>query len=576
MSRQSNNQMQKKWVLPSELDSKLVTKLAEDLNLPLPLAEILVRRGYHSVEAARNFLEPRLANLQPPEKIPGMNTAVARLQQALEKKEQIILYGDYDVDGVTSLAILTRFLKALNGRVSCFLPERASEGYGLSLAAIKRCLTTHQPDLMIAIDCGTNSFPEATYLKQQKVDLMVIDHHEPSQTPVSEVAEALVNPKLIAHEEDHILCSAGLIFKLCHAFLKRFPNKEIDLRHYLDLVALGTVADIAPLVGENRIFVKHGLKQLEKSHWPGIQALICIAEMKAPFSTVDIGFKLGPRINAAGRLASAEDSLRLLLTENKIEALEIAQRLDQLNRERQKIERTVTMEAEEWVEANIDLTSQKSIVVGERNWHEGVVGIVASRLVKRWHRPALVIGFNEKGWGKGSGRSIAALPLVKALENCSSVLATFGGHTMAAGLKLHESSFENFKVLFEESVATFLTKDDLIPVLHLDSEIDFTMIDDQWQMLEKNFAPFGPLNHQPLFYGSTIVPAKEPRILKEKHFRFEFQTRKGKLLQAIFFDGALQELPKPPWDLAFTIEENHFQGRSTLQLKIVALRASTR
>ncbi|MBM3857802.1 MAG: single-stranded-DNA-specific exonuclease RecJ [Verrucomicrobia bacterium] len=565
--------MQKKWVLPPEVDSKLVARLADGLELPLPLAEVLVRRGYETVEAARNFLEPRLANLEAPEKIPGMNAAVERLQQAIEKKEQIVLYGDYDVDGVTSLAILTRFIKQWSGDVECFLPERASEGYGLSLAAIERCLKMHRPDLLIAIDCGTNSFAEAEFLKMQGVDLIIVDHHEPAPMNALEIGVALVNPKLGTAVEDHVLCSAGLVFKLCHAFLKRFPNAEIDLKYYLDFVALGTVADIAPLVGENRIFVRHGLRRLEKSQWPGVQALISVAEAKPPFSTIDIGFKLGPRINAAGRLTSAENALRLLLTENKTEASQIARQLDRLNRERQNIEREVTSEAEAWVEANLDLTVQKSIVVGQRDWHEGVVGIVASRLMKRWHRPALVIGFDEEGRGKGSGRSISGLPLVAALEACSSVLTGFGGHAMAAGLKLHESSFEEFKLLFEKSVATFLSEEDLIPSLPLDAEVDLAMLDHAWLKLQESLAPFGPSNPRPLFFTRGIFPAKEPRVLKEKHLRLEFEATKGKMLSAIFFDGALQDLPKPPWNLAFTIEENKFQGRSELQLKIASLRS---
>lgn len=566
--------MKKKWKLPPEIDSKLLASLSEELKLPLPLAEVLVQRGYKSVEAAANFLEPRLAHLKAPEKIPNISAAVERLEQALRKKERIVLYGDYDVDGVTSLAILTRFLKKLNGDVAFFLPERTSEGYGLSLAGVERCLKTHQPDLMIAIDCGTNSLEETTFLREQGVALIVIDHHEPAATTAATAGAILLNPKLENDGTYHLLCSAGLIFKLCHAFLKRFPNREIDLRHFFDLVALGTVADIAPLVGENRIFVRHGLKQLEKSHWPGIQALISVAEARAPFSPIDIGFKLGPRINAAGRLTSAEDALRLLLSENKTEASQIARRLDRLNRERQSIERAVTSEAEAWVETNLDFAFQKTIVVGQRDWHEGVVGIVASRLSKRWHRPALVIGFNKEGHGKGSGRSIEGLPLVAALRSCEALLESFGGHAMAAGLKIHQSRFDEFKLLFEKAAGTFLKEEDLIPALHLDAEVDLAMVDHAWLAAQEQLAPFGTANPQPLFFARVQRPLKEPRLLKEKHLRFEFNGKEGRALNAIFFNGALEELPKPPWDLAFTIERNTFQGRSEPQMKIVALRAA--
>lgn len=566
--------MQKRWQFPPEVDPALVASLAAELQLPLPLAEVLVQRGYASVEAATNFLEPRLAQLRPPEEIPGMVDAVERLHQALEKKERIILYGDYDVDGVTSLTILGRFLKASGFLIDYFLPERAREGYGLSLAGAERCLTTHHPDLIVAIDCGTNSLEEATWLQARGVDLLVIDHHEPAALTVAAAGAVLVNPKLESDPSYHSLCSAGLIFKLCHAFLKRFPNREIDLRHYLDLVALGTVADIAPLLGENRIFVRHGLKQLEKSYWPGIQALISVSEARAPFSAIDIGFKLGPRINAAGRLASAEDALQLLLTENKTEASQIARRLDRLNRDRQSIERAVTSEAEAWVEANLDFTIQKTIVVGQRHWHEGVVGIVASRLSKRWHRPALVIGFNDEGHGKGSGRSIEGLPLVTALASCEALLEGFGGHAMAAGLKLHQSRLDEFKLLFEKVAGTFLKEEDLIPSLCLDAEVNLAMIDNTWLSMQEQLAPFGPSNPQPLFFARAMRPLKEPRLLKEKHVRFEFSGHQERALNAIFFNGALEELPIPPWDLAFTVERNTFQGRSEPQMKIIALRAS--
>ena len=564
--------MQKKWIFPPEVNPVIAEQLAKELKLPLPLTEVLVQRGHNYVEAAANFLEPRLANLRPPEEIPGMVTAVERLQQALQKKERIVLYGDYDVDGVTSLTILGRFLKSSGFSIDYFLPERAREGYGLSLAGVERCLTTHHPGLVVAIDCGTNSLEETTLLREQGVALIVIDHHEPAAATAGAAGAILVNPKLENDGTHHLLCSAGLVFKLCHAFLKRFPNRKIDLRHYLDLVALGTVADIAPLVGENRIFVRHGLKQLEKSHWPGIQALISVSEARAPFSTSDVGFKLGPRINAAGRLASAEDALRLLLTENKTEASQIARRLDRLNRQRQDIERAVTSEAEAWVEANLDFTSQKSIVVGQGNWHEGVIGIVASRLSKRWHRPALVIGFNEEGDGKGSGRSIKGLSLVAALEACKDLLVGFGGHAMAAGLKLHESRLDEFKLLFEEVAGTFLKEEDLIPALDLDAEVDLVMIDHAWLSMQEQLAPFGPSNPQPLFFARAMKPLKEPRLLKEKHVRFEFSGYQERTLNAIFFNGALEELPRPPWDLAFTIERNTFQGRSEPQMKIIALR----
>lgn len=562
--------MQKKWRLPPSVDPKLVASLAEELQLPAPLASLLIARGFTTVLEASFFLHPRLANLRAPEEIPGITAAVKRLHEALEKKEKIVLYGDYDVDGISSLALLCRLLRALGGSVECFIPERAREGYGLSQAGVERSLTTFQPALIVAIDCGTNSLKEAQYIRDQGIDLIVIDHHELASMTAANAGVALVNPQL--GSDYHYLCSVGLVFKLAHALLKSHPEPSIDLRHYLDLVALGTVADIVPLIHENRIFVFHGLRQLEKSRWPGVQALIQVADVKAPYTAMDIGFKLGPRINAAGRLSSALKSLQLLLTDDSAEASRIAHALDLRNRERQAIEGSVTLEAEELVTNSFATTLPKSIVLGRPHWHPGIVGIVASRISRRWHRPTLIIGFDEQGLGKGSGRSIEGFSLVTALKESSHLLETFGGHAMAAGLTVLETKLEEFQVTFEKTAAALLQEEDLIPRLKLDAEIHLADLNDAWLAAQDLLGPFGVANPQPVFLGRCVRPTKEPRILKEKHLRLEFQGPPGSLLTAIFFNGALDPLPQTPWDLAFTLERNTYQGRTSLQMQVVAVR----
>ncbi|HLB34236.1 MAG: hypothetical protein A3F67_04700 [Verrucomicrobia bacterium RIFCSPHIGHO2_12_FULL_41_10] len=614
--------MKKQWILPEIKDSQLVELLARELHLPLPIASLLVSRGFTTLEEASSFLEPRLANLRPPEEIPGISLAVERLHTALQKKERIVLYGDYDVDGISSLALLCRVLKAMGaGSVDCFIPERAREGYGLSIAGVEHCLTSFQPSLIVAVDCGTNSINEAKLIRERGVDLIVVDHHELASDSVENTCTYLVNPQKtkvlpfrrnetqcetdeargtqnfdlgcistycpsqdssptqhssslpqIAVDGYHYLCTVGLIFKLCHALLKRLPNPDLDLRRYLDLVALGTVADIVPLVGENRIFVRYGLRQLANSQWAGVRALIKVAEIKPPFTAMDIGYKLGPRINAAGRLSSAQEALTLLLSDDATEAARIARHLDIRNRERQTIERAVTLEAEEWVTKHLDPVNQKSIVLGNAGWHQGVVGIVASRLTKRWHRPTLVIGFDEQGRGKGSGRSIEGFSLVEALEHCSPLLDAFGGHAMAAGLTLQESRLEELRHAFEKAANHFLKEEDLIPRLKLQAEVDFKEIDFDWLDTQDRLAPFGTANPQPLFIAYSVRPIKEPRILKEKHLRLEFASQQGAPIAAIFFNGAMDPLPEAPWDIAFTLERNSYQGRTTIQLQVVALR----
>ncbi|MFZ4116116.1 MAG: single-stranded-DNA-specific exonuclease RecJ [Chthoniobacterales bacterium] len=585
--------MQKKWILPSEVDSKTVARLAAEFQLPPPLAAILLQRGYDSVEKARSFLEPRLAQLRPPEEIPNISIAVDRLQVALQKKEKIILYGDYDVDGITSLTLLCRSLRALGGNVDCFIPERASEGYGLSQAGLERCFNRFQSTLLIAVDCGTNSVAEAEWIHKQQADLIVIDHHEiqnrgqakifdktsiarqstqtsPSFVKNFSLPPILVNPQL--DDDYHYLCSVGLVFKLVHALLKRYPTPPFDLRDYLDLVALGTIADIVPLVGENRIFVAHGLKQLAKSRWPGVQALLKLIEVKPPLTTFDVGYKLGPRLNAAGRLSSALEALELLMTDDPIEAAPLARHLDFRNRERQLIEREVTLEAEALVTANFAKAPSKSIVLGRPHWHHGVVGIVASRISKRWHRPTLIIGFDEQGLGKGSGRSIEGFSLVAALGKCSHLLEAFGGHAMAAGLTVKETALELLCNTFEKTADALLTEEELLPPLRFHAELTIEELDFSWLSEQERLGPFGTANTKPLFLARSLQPLREPRILKEKHLRFEFAGKKNIPLTGIFFDGAREILPKPPWDIAFTLESNSYQGRTIMQLQIVAIR----
>jgi single-stranded-DNA-specific exonuclease len=357
--------------------------------------------------------------------------------------------------------------------------------------------------------------------------------------------------------------------------LKLHPRPGCDLKEYLDLVAVGTVADIVPLLGENRIFVRAGLRQLMTSRWPGLHSLLHVAGAAPPYTTADIGFKIGPRINAAGRLGSANEALDLLLTDDVNEATRIASLLDQQNRERQAIERNVTLQAEEWVKANFDPTLHTSIVAGQRHWHQGVVGIVASKISRRWHRPTLIIGFDETGFGKGSGRSIEGLRLVEALSQCSPLLDTFGGHDMAAGLSLQESRLDELRMNFEQVTRSLISDEDLLPRLHLDAELDLTLANAGWLDTQDQLAPFGTSNTQPLLFSRGITPALPPRRLKEKHLRLELQSGRRRRDAIWFHAPEVSELPRPPWDIAYTVHWNTWQGRDEAQVQIVAMRSST-
>jgi len=564
--------MQRRWILPSTPDAVLTRRLAVELGISDVVAILLGSRGFSNPDDATLFLDPRLASLRPPEEIPGITKAATRLLQAVHSKEPITLYGDYDVDGVSSVTILCRYLRFAGAEVECFIPDRATEGYGLSFNGVRRCLRENTPSLVVAIDCGTNSQKEAGQLREAGCELLVLDHHEPEAETVAPHCVALVNPKL--GSDLHYLCSAGIVFKLCHAMQKAAPVKGLDLRDFLDLVAIGTVADIVPLVGENRIFVKAGLRQLARSRWTGLHALLHVSGATAPFDPSDVGFKIGPRINAAGRLGSATEALRLLLTDDANEASRIAAQLDQQNRARQAVERDVTIQAEEWVSLNFDPERHASIVAGQKDWHQGVVGIVASRIARRWHRPTLIVGFDETGVGKGSGRSIEGLPLVEALGRCSELLDAFGGHDMAAGLSLQESNLGQLRERFESATRQLISDEDLVPRLRLDAELDLGLVDEDWLDTQDRLAPFGTSNSQPLLFSRGVTPSAQPRILKEKHLRLELRSS-GRRRNAIWFNASQDTLPRPPWDVAYTVNRNTWQGRDEAQIQIVAIRTST-
>ena len=558
------------WLFPTAVDPAQVRALAQALKLSRFAAELLVRRGYASVEEGGHFLDPRLQSLGDPFLLPQMEAAVTRILAALDQRERIVLYGDYDVDGVTSLALLVRVLRAYGAEPACFLPSRADEGYGLSPDGLTRCVETLQPQLLIAVDCGTGSVAEIAALAEQGIDVIVVDHHEGAGTRPACVA--LVNPKLGGGHE--YLCSAGLAFKVAHALLKRRPVAGFDLRSCLDLVALGTVADLVPIRGENRILVKRGLAQLARSQWPGLRALLEVAGLTPPLTPSHVGFGLGPRLNAAGRLGTAEEALELLLTTDPARAQAIAQSLDTQNRERRAVEEDVFRQAEaQLAETASDPASDGVIVVGARGWHTGVVGIVASRLQKKHHRPTLVIGFDEDGMGKGSGRSIEGFSLVAALERCTGLLEKHGGHEMAAGLTLRLENLPALRDAFRRCARETLTAEQLRPHLHLDAElplgeIDYTLLD-QHEALQ----PFGMGHPQPLFYARGVTLAAEPRVMKEKHYSFLLR-QEGDEYRAVWFGGVAHPLPRQPWDIAFQIERNDWNGTVSPQIHLRAVRAA--
>ena len=535
------------------------------------IARLLFRKGFQSTDEVENFLRPRLSSLSDPFLLQQMDVAAARILGALDSRERIVLFGDYDVDGVTSLALLAEMLRGYGATPELFLPLRMEEGYGLSPESVERCLAQYHPQLLIAIDCGTASANEIAELKNRGIDVIVLDHHEPkSQLPD---CVAIVNPKADSASPFHYLCSVGIVFKLCHALLKTRPLPDFDLKSKLDLVALGTVADIVPLVEENRLLVQRGAIEIGRTSRPGLRKLMQIAGVRLPISPEDIGYRLGPRLNAAGRLSTAEKSLRLLLTTDEDAAAALATELDHQNRARQEVEKEILAAVIVTIEKQFDAARDAAIVAGASGWHPGVLGIVASRIARKYHRPTVVIGFDENGVGKGSGRSIDGLNLVDALTRCAATLERFGGHEMAAGLALHENNFSEFAEAFCRTARELLSEEALQRSLRLDHELPFTKIDVELLRWHELLQPFGNGNPQPIFFARAVEPVGEPRVSNEKHLIF--RLRQGQRdRRAVYFDGAANEIPAPPWDVAFRIGSDEYGGETLVGMRIEGLRAA--
>jgi single-stranded-DNA-specific exonuclease len=534
------------------------------------IARLLSRKGFCCAEEVKNFLRPRLSSLTDPLLLPQMEIAVSRVFAALDRHERIVLFGDYDVDGVTSLALLDEILRAYGGAPELFLPLRMEEGYGLSSESIERCLEQHRPQLLVAVDCGTSSVTEIAELNKRGVDVIVLDHHEPKRDVPDCVA--IVNPKMAACGMEY-LCSVGIAFKLCHALLKTRPLAGFDLKSKLDLVALGTVADIVPLRDENRILVQRGSIEIGRTSRIGLRKLMQVARVRSPISPEDIGYRLGPRLNAAGRLSSAEKSLRLLLTRDEAEAAALADELDRQNRERQEVEQQIFDAAIEQIDSRFDAARDAAIVAGARNWHPGVLGIVASRIVRKHHRPTIVIGFDKNGIGKGSGRSIEGLNLVQALSHCANALEKYGGHEMAAGLALREENFDVFAEQFRNAARALIPAEALQRCLLLDHELAFSEIDVDFLRWHEMLQPFGNGNAQPLFLARKVTPVAPPRVVNEKHLIF--RLRQGdRHRRAVYFNGTANELPPAPWDVAFRIRADEYDGETLVAVHIEAVRAA--
>jgi len=537
-----------------------------------PLVALFVQRGCKTAEDVAQFMNPALNTLRDPFELPDMHAAVDRIRRALVDQEPITIFGDYDVDGVCSTALLVRVLRMLGGEVSAFIPNRLDDGYGLSLDSLAVCVAKNKPSLIITVDCGTHSVKSVEKASVWGIDVIITDHHEPGKTLAKAVA--VVNPKIVKNHPDSILAGVGVAFKLCHALIKEGRDAGcplaalLDLRDYLDFVAVATLTDQVPLLGENRALVRAGLQALQDSKWTGWNALKKEAGLNGEIETWHAGFTLGPRINAAGRIGRVDAALELLLTDLPARADEQARLLEIANRERQLIEKEIVHEALEEVEATFDEHKHFGLVIAREGWHIGVIGIVASRLVARYGRPVVVIGMND-GTGRGSCRSIEGFNMLDGLHACSDLLKQFGGHAMAAGLEIEPHHLDAFKERLNAFAAEQLKNVDLRPLLRMDYSIELASVDSKLMEGLKWIGPFGSENPEPI-WGAYGIHVDESRILQEKHLKLTLsdgETRR----EAIGFNQA-EKLPAGAVDIAFTLQENTWNGRTTLQLNLKEIR----
>lgn len=560
-----------------------VEALSKTAGVSRVLAELLLRCGHREADSATKFLQPVLASLQDPFLLRNLDAAAARLGVAIAQRQEIVVLGDYDVDGVSSTALLVSILRRFDLQPRFIVPRRSEDGYGLSRSAIDRALEKGKPALFVALDCGTNSHAEISYLREQGIDVIVIDHHRSKENALCPCT--LINPHVQADETGadapwRNLCTVGLVFKLAHGLLKQLRAENhpvahrIKLRDYLDFVAMGTIADLVPLVGENRVLARHGLRILQGTLRPGLRALMDVAGLRPgqDVMPVDISFRLGPRINASGRLADAALSVELLLSEDTHFCGETARQLEAINRERQEIERNITVEAERMIETQF--ATFPGLVLFSEDWHPGVVGVVAGRVTRKYNRPCVVLG-NEGDLAKGSGRSIDGINLVEVLGTCCENLTSWGGHPMAVGVSLPKVHLETFRQRFAEAVRASAGSD--IAEYRLDVAAWLTPEQIRESLLEEIDAlhPFGQGNPEPVFGVRGVVLRSPPDVFKEVHFRFSFDDVRGRRLHGVAWKMAHRLPPLGvPLDLAVELKWNHFNDRKLLQLGLIDWRRS--
>ena len=550
-------------------DTSLVFRLAEEFKTSEIIGRVLANRDIESLESSRSFFDPNLSQLHDPFLMKDMDIAAGMVAEKVKSGGRIFIFGDYDVDGTTGSSALFLFLTSLECNAKVYIPDRMKEGYGLSREGID-VAKDWGADLLISCDCGINATDEVAYANDQNLEVIITDHHMPDENLPE--ANAILNPKQPDCSYPFKgLCGGAVVFKLIQA-VSLLLELDDDLVHqYIDLITLGTAADIVPLTDENRIIVKHGLKSLSKTKRPGLRALLEVSGLGEKELTVGrLLFWAAPRINAAGRLGDANRAVQLMTTENLPESLKLARELDEENRQRQDLQQSMVDEAIMKVNAEVDLEKEKAIVLWDDNWHEGVIGIVASKIKETYHRPAVIISLSN-GTGKGSARSVKGFDLYENLTECRELLDGYGGHPMAAGLTLNRENLEDFRTRFSNLAYETLADDDLVNSLDIEGEMDLNLIDGRFMDFLEKLAPFGPGNMTPKFITRHVIPVGNPRLVGNGD-HLKFRAKKGETsYDAIGFNmGNHYEklITGKPIDIAYVVEKNEWQGRTSIQLNI--------
>ncbi|MDL5048599.1 single-stranded-DNA-specific exonuclease RecJ [Oscillatoria amoena NRMC-F 0135] len=560
--------MNKRWVYKPIPPAEQIHALGKDLNINPFLTTVLLQRGITSVESAKKFFRPSLGELHDPFLMKDMNEAVERIRKAIVSNEKILIYGDYDVDGTTAVALVYTYFNPIYSNCEIYIPDRNREGYGISKAGVEYA-GENNFTLIIALDCGIKADEMVVFANSRGIDFIICDHHLPDAKIPNAVA--VLDPKrsdcTYPFKE---LSGCGLGFKLIQAYARRYGNEQ-SIYQYLDLVAVSIASDIVPITGENRILSYYGIKKLNENPQPGLKALKEISSLKQDLDVSGIVFTLGPRINAAGRVAHASAAVELLTSKTETQAMELAQQVDSKNDLRREFDLSITEEALAMIEGNESLHSARSTVLFKESWHKGVIGIVAARCIEKFYRPTVILT-ESNGKITGSARSVNGFDLYKAIEQCGDLLEKFGGHTYAAGLTLEKHNLEPFKQRFEEVVNELITDEQLTPVIEVDVPIRFDAITPRFLNILKQMAPFGPDNHKPVFEARNVFVFNSLSNFKDRHVRFlAKQDGNDNVLQTVGFDlaGHYDRLALGGFfSMLFTIEENVYNGNASIQLRV--------